>query len=216
MYDLRITNDEVNATLLQLLPGVSITKAFSTDSNSFLYHANWVTWGAKVAGNLINLVRLPADLDALEAQKDVHRQNTLATAATIAMQVHIARARLAVQTGVYRNAERFAAVQRKILHQVETSVMLGKVAQQTLTREEQAMLLSEVRAILAFADLYAAWAAYGSARGNEPVQSGEANLAAGGLTAQEVASGYPSPPTDPVSWSATLVRASSSLHPFNQ
>jgi outer membrane protein TolC len=169
MYDLRMTSEDVNAAVLQLLPGITINSAFNNDSNSYLLHSNWISWGTKIAGNLIGLARLPADLETIEAQEQVHRENALAIAATIAMQVHVARARLAVQARAYRDAERFAGVQRQLLHQVKTSVRLEKVGQQALVREKLATLLADVRATVAFADLQAAVAAYATARGDDVV-----------------------------------------------
>lgn len=166
MYDMRITEDEVTATLLELLPGVTFNKTLSSDTNSFLFHGNWISWGARISGNLINLVRLPNDLDAIEAQQAVHRQNTLATAAAIVMQVHVARARLAVQKQAYRDAKRFADVQRQLLQQVRTSVAVGKTPMQALAREKLASLLAETRAIVAFSELEAARAAYATAKGD--------------------------------------------------
>ena len=106
----------------------------------------------------------------LQYQQRVNRQNALATAATIAMQVHVARARMAVQMRSYRDAERFAWVQRQLLHQVRTSVDLDKVGRQALAREKLATLLAEIRAIVAFADLHAAFAAYDTAMGARPAE----------------------------------------------
>ena len=166
MYDMRITADEVHVTILQLLPGVTLSKTFASDTNSFLLHPHWISWGSKIAGNLIDLVRLPADLDAIDAQQRVHRQNAIATAATIAMQVHVARARMAIQMRSYRDAERFAEVQRRLLYQVRASVELNKIGRQALAREKLATALAEIRALIAFADLHAAFAAYATARGD--------------------------------------------------
>jgi outer membrane protein TolC len=168
LYDLRISADEIDATLLQLLPGVTFSRTFASDSNQFLLHNNWISWGTRIAGNLVNLVRLPSDLEAIDAQLMAHRQNALATAATIVVQVHVARARVAVQKRSYRDAERYAEAQRHILQQVRASVKLGKVGQQALAREKLASLQAEVRSILAFADLHAAYAAYATARGDDP------------------------------------------------
>jgi outer membrane protein TolC len=168
IYDLRISADEIDATILQVLPGVTFSRTFASDSNQFLLHGNWVSWGTRIAGNLVNLVRLPNDLDAIDAQMQAHRQNALATAATIVVQLHMARARIAVQKRAYRDAERYAGAQRHILQQVRATVKLGKVGQQALAREKLASLQADVRAILAFADLHAAYAAYATARGDDP------------------------------------------------
>ena len=53
--------------------------------------------------------------------------------------------------------------------QVRATVVLDKVGRQVLIREKLATLLAEVRAIVAFADLHAAFAAYASARGDTGV-----------------------------------------------
>lgn len=168
MYDLRITEEEVNATIVQLLPGITLNTTFATDSNAFLLHHNWLSWGAKMAANLVNLARLPNDLALIDAQAETHRANALATAATIAMQVHVARARLDIQLRAYRDAERFEEAQRQLFAQARAAVRSGKAGQQQLTRERLALLLSEVRAIVAFADLHAAYGAYVSSKGETP------------------------------------------------
>jgi outer membrane protein TolC len=173
LYDIRISEDEAYAAILQALPGISLTSGALTDSNSFLLYANWLSLSAKIAGNLINLVRLPAELETNEAQLDVHRQNALATAATIAMQVHVARARVDVQLQAYRDARRFAATQRDLLRQVRVSVSLGKVGQQAVAREKLSTLIADVRTVVAFADLNAALAAYASSKGDEPIRHNE-------------------------------------------
>lgn len=189
MYDTRITSDEVYATILQVLPGISLNRTFSQDSNSFLLHSHWISWGAQVAGNLIGLLRLPANLDSVEAQQAINRQSALATAAAIVMQVHVSRARVAVQLRAYRDAVRFARAQRQLLDQVRISVRVGRASQQALLREKLAMLLAEVREIVAFADVQAAWAAYRSARGDttwrDPTPA-PAPAAQGWVTAQWV------------------------------
>jgi outer membrane protein TolC len=166
IYEMRITADEVTTKILQVLPGITFSKTASSDSNSYLFHGNWVSWGVKIADNLINLVRLPSELNAVEAQQAVNRQNALDVAATIVMQVHVARAGLAVQKRAYRDAQRFANVQKQLLQQVRTAVSVGKVGRQALAREKLAALLANVRATVAFAELEAAKAAYATARGD--------------------------------------------------
>jgi outer membrane protein TolC len=167
MYDMRITEDEVSLTVLQLLPDFTLSKRFASDSNSYLLHANWISWGTKIAGNLMDLARLPADLDVIDMQQRIHRQNALATAATIALQVHVARARTAVHMGAHRDALQFAEVQHQLMRQVRTTVRLGRIARQALAREKIATLLAEVRVVVAFADLHAAFASYATALGRQ-------------------------------------------------
>ncbi len=168
MYDLRITRAEVDATLLQALPGVTLTGSLSSDTNSFLVTSNWLSWGTKLAGNLVRLARVDDDLEVVDGQQRYHRQAALATAAAIVMQVHVARARVAVHSQAYGDAEQSAAAQKQLLAQVEASVLAGKVGPQQLTREKLETLLADVRAILAFAELQSAFANYATAIGDLP------------------------------------------------
>ena len=160
MLDLRITDREVNATILQLLPGISLARGLASDSNSFLLHANWTTWGAQFAWNLINLAHLPRQIDVLDAQMQVYRQQAVALAATIAMQVYVARAQIEAQRKAFRDTVVFAAIQNKMLKQVKAAAAVGTVAPQALVKEQLATLLADVRARLAQADLEGAEAAY--------------------------------------------------------
>lgn len=168
MYDLRITKDEIDATILQALPGVTLSQSFSSDSNSFLLNSNWISWGTKIAGNLMRLALVGADLEVVDSQARFQRQSALATAATIVMQVHVARARLAVQQQAHSDSERSATTQRQLLAQVQASVKSGKTGRQALTREKMETLLAEVRADLAFADLQGTLAGYATAIGELP------------------------------------------------
>ncbi len=171
MYDLQITGDEVEATILQLLPSATFSRALANDSNSHLLHNHWTSWSAKVAGNLVNLLRLDGQVDTVNQQGYVQRQSALATTAVIVMQVHVARARLAIELRAFRDAERFATVQRQLLQQVQAGVDAGKMGNLALTRERLSALLAEVRAVMAYAELQAASAAYDSAKGADPSAS---------------------------------------------
>lgn len=182
MYDMRITENEVDAVFLRLLPGATLSGTAASDSTSFLLHSDWIEASTRIAGNLMNLVRLPAELDTLDAQQSVHRQNALASAATIMMQVHVARARIEVQMRAFRDAERFADVQRQLYRQVRAAVQAGKVGRQALVREKLATLLTQVRMLVAFADLDSAFAAYATARGDDPVPLQSAGAGRGAMS----------------------------------
>lgn len=167
-YDARITEQEVHATILRMLPGATLTQTLTGDSNSFLLHGNWIGWSARIASNLIEIVRLPEKLEAVDAQQAANTRNAMVAAAAIAMQVHVARARLAVEHAVYRDAEDYARNQAILLQQVKNSVLAGKLPEQMIAREQLSTLLAQIRAIVAYGELEAAFAAYHSALGMAP------------------------------------------------
>ena len=176
LLDLHINETEVEATFLRLLPGAELSALFIADSNSYLLYGDWTTLGLKFAVNLIEFARLPDRLHGLRTEEALHRQKALATAAAIVMQVHVARAKVAVQLRAFRNAKEYAVSQRELLRQVKSAVSAGRLASQQLTREEASTLLAELRATIAFGDLHAALAAYESATGETalPEAYGEA------------------------------------------
>jgi outer membrane protein TolC len=201
MLDMRITEKEVHATILQLLPSVSLSRGLSSDTSSYLLNANWVSFGAKVAWNLMNLAQLPRNLDVVEAQMRAHRQQAVATAATIAMQVYVAHARVSAHRQASRDAMTLASVQQRMLRQVRAASTVGTVSAQVLVKERLATLLADVRARLAEADLEGALAAYETSVGVDQL----AELEVQAMSVPEVAEVLRL--SEPRSWPATLVSA---------
>jgi hypothetical protein len=91
-------------------------------------------------------------------------------AAAVGTQVHVARWRLAAQLSLYKDAEEFHRSQKALLQQVRNSIRAGRLPEQMAAREELATLLAEVRAILAFGDVNAAYGDYLAAIGVIPLQ----------------------------------------------
>lgn len=170
MYDLRIGEAEVYAKILEALPGINLTRSYSSDANPYLFDGNWVSWGASVAGDLVRLVRLKDDLDVVGSQERFDRQLALATAATIVMQVHVARAKLAVNEHAYRLAAESADVQHRLLKHTQSAVKAGKLGKQRLVREKLETVLADVRVILSLADYQSALAGYARTRGDDVVR----------------------------------------------
>lgn len=167
MYDLRIGEAEVYAKILEALPGINLTRSYSSDANPYLFDGNWVSWGASVAGDLVRLVRLKDDLGVIDSQERFDRQLALATAATIVMQVHVARAKVAVNEHAYRLAAQSAGVQHRLLEHTQGGVKAGKLGKQRLVREKLETVLADVRVILALADYQSALAGIASTRGDD-------------------------------------------------
>jgi hypothetical protein len=170
LYELRISEQEVRAAILGVLPGAILTQSWHSDSTSFLLHGDWVNQSSRVTANLINLVRLPETLRSIESQQDLNRQRTIETASAVSLQVYASRARLMAQFSTYRDADELYRNHRALRKQVQDSIRAGRMPEQAATREELATLLAEVRAILAFGDLDAAYGAYEAAIGQIPLQ----------------------------------------------
>jgi outer membrane protein TolC len=157
-YRLRINEREADAALLELLPNFSPFIGANVDSNSFLYNANWVAWGAKASWNLMKVFQYPAKKDVVEAQDELLKTRGMAVAMAVMTQVHASRVRFAHAARELATADQYLGVQRRLLTQIRASSAAEATSQQTLIREEMNSLVAEVKRDLAYANLQNAYA----------------------------------------------------------
>jgi outer membrane protein TolC len=168
----RITKEEADAALLSLLPGIQAFGGLNIDSNDLLYHANWVSWGARASWNVMRLFTYPAVKKQNEAQADLTREQALAMTMAVFTQVHAARARYAIQTQVLTDAADYYGVQLKILKQVKAAAASDATSEQSLIREQMNTLVASVKFDVANADLQNAFANVYSTIGIDPYGPG--------------------------------------------
>jgi len=167
-YRKRINEQEAHAALLEMLPGAQLLAGANFDSNSFLLHNNWVNWGAKASWNLMRVFSIRARKDVIEQQDDMLDKRSLAVTMAIMTQVYVSRARYASATRDYRTAERYRNVQQKLLDQIRIEAGAGRIARQTLVREELNAVVAEAKLDIAYAITQAALANVQSSLGVDP------------------------------------------------
>lgn len=173
IYEMRINNKEVTAALLQLLPGISLTGGGAGDSNSYLEHASWVSWGAKASWNLIELFRFPLKKQALAERQRLDHQKAVALALAISTQVTVARARYNHQLAQFQTAQKYAEVQQKLTRQMDLAGSVGQVGGQQKIRERMAALIAQTKRDIAYAELQNAYGTYVSSLGIDPLDYGQ-------------------------------------------
>jgi Outer membrane efflux protein len=152
-YQRRINEREATAALLELLPGLRLYASANEDSNSFVLNDHWVTMGASAAFNLMKVVSLPARRNAIEMQDGVLDQKSLAATMVVLTQVHVSRIRYRHFVEELATAQRYSAVQSKLVNQISEQVTAGAAGEQTLIREEMNALLAEVRRDIAYTNV---------------------------------------------------------------
>lgn len=152
-YEKRITEQEANAALLELLPNIKEYGAEAFNDNRFLLNNNWLGWGTTVAGNLMKLVQLPERQFAIDAQGDVLEQRALATTMVVMTQVYVSRTRYQHFRDELATAQQYAQVQAKLVDQLRAEASAGSLGDQTLIREEMNLLVAEVERDVAVAAL---------------------------------------------------------------
>lgn len=171
-YRMRINEQEVNAALLDVLPGFSVYAGKNYDSNEFISDANWASWGTKVSFNLMKLATLPATEKKIDAEKKVLDARALSVAMAVMTQVHISRARFTHLNKSYSTAAALSNVSHRILNQVRAETKAQKTSEQILIREEMNALIADAKLDMAYADMQNAYANVYASLGVDPFPKG--------------------------------------------
>ena len=157
-YQRRINENEAQAALLELLPGIQQYGTAAFDDNMFLLHGNWLSWGAAAAGNLIKLAQLPARSAVIDATDVMLDQRSLATTMVVMTQVYVSRTRYVRFKAELDTARQYVDVQSKLVEQLSAEAVSGSIGEQTLIREEMNLLVGEVERDIAAANVESATA----------------------------------------------------------
>ena len=151
-----------------MLPGVSLVAGSNYDSNSFLLHNDWTNWGARASWNLLKVFAYPARREVIEEQDAMLQTKSLAVTMAIMTQVYVSRIRFAHAIKEHRIARKFRDVQNDLLTQIRTEANAGRVARQTLVREELNAVVAEAKLDIAYAAVQSAYANIETSLGLDP------------------------------------------------
>jgi outer membrane protein TolC len=176
-YELRINDDEMDAALLQLLPGLQLYAGANYDSNDFLTDASWLSWGAKASWNLLKVFSLPATQAKVDAQGTLLDTRSLSVAMAIMTQVHVSRVRFLHISKEFKTAAALASVQHRLLDKIRAETAAQRTSEQILIREEMNALVADAKLDMVYADLQNAYANVYSSLGLDPFPAGIDNEA---------------------------------------
>lgn len=149
VYRQRINAHEADAALLELIPGIQLYAGPNFDSNSFLLHDQWLSWGAKASWNLIKVFQYPARREVIEAQDELLDRRALALTMAIMTQVYVSNARLWHFHREEETARDYHRTQQELVGYIRREHDAGRVSEQTLLREELNAIVGHVRYNLA-------------------------------------------------------------------
>lgn len=152
-YRQRINSHEAEAALLEMLPGINVLAGVNGDTNSLLFHSNWIGWGARASWNLMRVFQYPERRKLIGAQDELLDKRALAVTMAVMTQVHVSRIRHALAMREFQTAAEFRQVQRRLLGQMRSSAAAESLSEQTLIREEMNTLVAEVKYDLAHANV---------------------------------------------------------------
>ncbi len=157
-YRIRSNEKELDAALIETLPGINVFVGPSVSTDSFLYNENWLGWGAQASWNLLKVFQYPQKKRLVESQSELLDQRSLALTMAIMTQVHVSRVRYVQAREELAIAGQLKNVQHRLLDQIAASTTTEQTSEQTLIREEMNTIVSDVRYDLAYANLQNAYA----------------------------------------------------------
>lgn len=88
-YQERISEKEITAAKLKMLPSVNLNTSLSYESNDYLLNNEWYSYGANVSWNLLNVFK-GAEMNKLaKTQVEVAKEQKLALSMAVLSQVHL-------------------------------------------------------------------------------------------------------------------------------
>lgn len=157
-YEQRITENEANSALLQLLPNLRLFGGFNYNSNEFLFNNNWAAWGAQASWNIFDAFSYPAHKRANALEQKLLEQRALALTMAVVTQVHVSASRYEIARRKLDTVSKYNEVTANILKQIESGYNARKVSYQNFVREKMNSIVAEARYDIARADLHNAYA----------------------------------------------------------
>jgi hypothetical protein len=152
-YQSRISQSEVRAALLSMLPNLNLTATAGNDDSDFQLYEDYVEMGAQVSWNLMTVFNGPSNRRVAKAQVDVAEQQRLALAMAVVSQVHIANMNFVQSRQEYAVSEDYLSVSRRLTKQTRNAQKVAKFGELEVIRQEASLLLATMRRDIAFANL---------------------------------------------------------------
>ena len=152
-YKRRITETDLRAAYVRLLPGLELRYGPNYDSNSFLLHDNWSNVGVAVTKNLMEIATAPRAIKFAETDRDVATARQMALSMAVVAQVHISLQRFALSKDILRVSTRLLSIDRKLSGIADESSEASDGSELDALSARSREIVSELRYYAAFADV---------------------------------------------------------------
>ncbi|TLT02519.1 TolC family protein [Aliarcobacter cibarius] len=88
-YQERISEKEIIAAKLKMLPGINLSTSLSYENSDYLLNNDWYSYGANVSWNLLNVFKASEMNKLAKTQVEVAKEQKLALSMAILSQVHL-------------------------------------------------------------------------------------------------------------------------------
>lgn len=150
-YQEKISQDEIKAAMLQMLPGINFNAGYNTDNNKYLLNNDWINYGASVSWNLVSVFNGKMNRDLAETQLELAKQQKIALSMAIISQIHISMLEYDQSVKDYKLSEDYYQVAKEIFKIIENENALDVTGNLSLIKEKLNYLISNLRLSASYA-----------------------------------------------------------------
>ena len=152
-YQERISEKEITAAKLKMLPGINLNTSLSSDNSDYLLNNEWYSYGANVSWNLLNVFKGNEMNKLAKTQVEVAKEQKLALSMAVLSQVHLSIVKFNQAKKEYLLAKDYLGVADNIydLTKIENEVNVN--SRLILIKEKLNNILATLRYSSAYANV---------------------------------------------------------------
>lgn len=166
-YQERISQDEVKAVMLKMLPGIELNAGYSNDNNKYLLNNNWISYGANVSWNLMSVFNARLNHKLAMTQIELAKEEKLALSMAVVSQVHLSLLDFEQAKKEYKLSEKYFGVAKEIYKIIENENALDVNGNLSLIKEKLNYLISNLRLSSSYGKVQNSYGKIISSVGNE-------------------------------------------------
>lgn len=166
-YQEKISQDEVKAVMLKMLPGINLNAGYNYDNSDYLLNNEWINYGASVSWNLLSIFNANLNKKLAKTQIELAHQQKLALSMAVISQVHISMLDFNQAKKEYQLSEDYFKVAKQIFNIIENENALDVNGQLSLIKEKLNYLISNLRLSSSYAKVQNSYGKVISSVGNE-------------------------------------------------
>ena len=175
-YQEKITQDEIKAAMLQMLPGINLNAGYSFDNSNYLLNNDWINYGASVSWNLLSVFNGKMNRDLAKTQMELAKQQKVALSMAIISQIHISMIEYHQAVKDYKLSEDYYQVAKEIFKIIENENALDITGNLSLIKEKLNYLISNLRLSSSYAKVQNSYGKILSSIGKEEVFKADIKL----------------------------------------
>ncbi len=166
-YQQKISEAEVKAAMLKMLPGINLNAGYSYDSNQYALNNNWMSYGANVSWNLLNVFNGNLNKKLAQTQVELAKQQKLALSMAVISQVHLSLLDFYQAKKAYQLSEDYYSIAKDIFIIIENENTLDVNGKLSLIKETLNFLIANLRLSSSYARVQNAYGKVISSVGND-------------------------------------------------